>query len=214
MWRGVRCTDRRITLSSRSFARPRNARFRRLTFFSIMTSLLLLRFLELDALTGITNALALVGLGRAVAADLPGDLPDALLVRALHHDLRLRRRLDRDALRRRVDHRVGEAERQVQVAALRLRAIADANELELALVAPGHAQHDVRQVRAQRTGVHQRLAAAFRRLDAQALRFLHDLEARPERQADRALGALHRDRVAGDRRGDTLRQRNRHSCDS
>src|SRR4029450_10592147 len=98
MCRGVRCTDRRITLSSRNWERPRSARFRRLTFFSIMAPLLLLRFLELDALTGITNTLALVGLGRAVRADLRGDLTHALLVGALHDDLGLRRSLDRDPL--------------------------------------------------------------------------------------------------------------------
>src|SRR6188508_1446297 len=146
MCRGVRCTDRRITLSLRNLERPRSARFRRLTFFSIMAPLLLLRFLELDALTGITNTLALVRLGRAVRADLRGDLAHALLVCASHDDFRLRRRLDRDPLRCRVHHRVGEAERQVEVAALRLRAVPDTYQLELALVALRHAQHDVRQV--------------------------------------------------------------------
>src|SRR5688572_2791865 len=146
MCRGVRCTDRRITLSSRSLERPRSARFRRLTFFSIMAPLFLLRFLELDALTGITNALALVRLGRAVRADLGGDLTHALLVRTLHDDFCLRRRLDRDPLRCCVHHRVGEAERQVEAAALRLRAVSDTYQLELELVALRPAEHDVRQV--------------------------------------------------------------------
>src|SRR5690242_18366354 len=135
MWRGVRCTQSRMTLSSRILARPRRARRRRLTFFSIMAPLLLLRFLELDVLTGVTNALALVRLGLTIATDLGGHLADLLLVRALDQDLRLRRGLDRDALGRRVDDRVREAERQVQVLALRLCAIADADELELLLVA-------------------------------------------------------------------------------
>src|SRR5215204_5816491 len=141
---GVRCTQSRMTLSSRIFARPRFARLKRPTFFSITAPLLLLRFLELDTLTGITNALALVRLGLAITTDLGGHLADLLLVRALDQDLGLRRRLDRDPLGRRVDDRVREAEREVQVLALRLRTVADADQLELLLVALRHAVHDVR----------------------------------------------------------------------
>src|SRR5512145_80426 len=104
----VRCTERRIVRSSWILARARRARFRRLIFFSM--ALLLLRFLELDALTGITNALALVGLRGTIGADFRGDLADPLLVGALHDDLRLRRRLDRDAFRHVVLDGVREAE--------------------------------------------------------------------------------------------------------
>src|SRR5688572_9052826 len=135
---GVRCTDKRSTRSSRIFARDLMARCRRWAFLFIRNSRsdarsLLLRFLQLDLFARVAHALALVGLRRAEIADVRGDLADLLHVRALDDDLGLAGRLDRDAFGRGVNDRVREAERQVQVLALRLRAVTDTDELELAL---------------------------------------------------------------------------------
>src|SRR4030095_4968305 len=131
---GVRCTDRRVTRSSRIFARDLTARCRRWAFLFIRNSRsdarsLLLRFLQLDLLARIAHALALVRLRRTEVADVGRDLADLLHVRALDDDLRLARGLDRDALGRGVHDRMREAERQVQVLALRLRAVTDADQL-------------------------------------------------------------------------------------
>src|SRR6185437_16079470 len=89
---------------------------------------LLFRFLDLDVLVGVADALALVGLRRPVRADLGGHLADLLLVRTLDDDLGLLRRLDLHALRHHVHDRMREAERQVDAVAGRLRAEAHANE--------------------------------------------------------------------------------------
>src|SRR5690606_29016689 len=52
------------------------------------SSLLLLAFLAEDEFPGILDALALIGLGATILADLGGGLPDLLLVGTRHHDLR------------------------------------------------------------------------------------------------------------------------------
>src|SRR6185503_19410270 len=202
---GVRCTDKRIAFSWRILARAGIAR-RSLCAFLFMTSLLL-RFLQLDLLARVTHAFALVRLRRAEVADVGRDLADLLHVRALDDDFRLGRRLNRDALGRDVDDRVREAERQVQVLALRRRAVADADELELALVALADAVHDVREVRADRTRHHVGLAAVVRLLHFEHAGVLHDFRVlRIHGEAQRALAALDADAVRGNRRGHALRQ--------
>src|SRR3954471_13476367 len=102
----VRWTARRMVRSSCTLRLSWAARRSRAVFLSIIalafSSLLLLGFLEHDALVGVAHALALVRLRRTVGTDLRRDLPHQLLVHALEHDLRLRRRLDLHALRHRV----------------------------------------------------------------------------------------------------------------
>ena len=61
-------------------------------------------------------------------------LTDELLVDAADHDLGLRRGGHLDALRHLVDHRVREAERQVQLVALRLGAETHADQRELSVI--------------------------------------------------------------------------------
>src|SRR6185503_4322603 len=95
--------------------------------------LLLLRLFELDVLTHIPHALALVGLRRAPVAQIGRDLAHLAPVHTLDDDLVLARRLDRDTRRNRVLDGMREAERQVQLLALHRGAIADADELELLL---------------------------------------------------------------------------------
>src|SRR5690606_33634577 len=137
----VRSTDRRGTPSSRMCARVERARRRRAIFLFIVWFLeaeggsRLLGFLADDVLAGVLHTLALVRLGRTEAADLGGHLAHALLVSACDQDLGLGRGGDGDAFRRREQHRVREPKRQVQVPALHGGAVADANQLELALEA-------------------------------------------------------------------------------
>src|SRR5208282_4897652 len=88
--------------------------------------LLLLAFFAENALAGIFDALALVGLGRPIFADFGGDLPNLLAIDAADHDLDRARRGDSDALGDRIDDVVAVAERELQVPALHRGAIADA----------------------------------------------------------------------------------------
>src|SRR5688500_13150818 len=102
MWRGVRCTVRRATPSSRMWARVFTARRRRRSFLVVLMlaynleALLLLAFLHDDLLARIAHALALVGFGRPHVADLSGYLADLLEVDALDDDLGLTRGFDGD----------------------------------------------------------------------------------------------------------------------
>src|ERR1700761_663569 len=113
----VRCTVRRAApwreMRTRVFAERRM----RDAFLSMVIASLLLRFLQGDLLTRIAHALALVGLRRLVRADLGGHLAHLLAIRALDHDLGLRRRLGLHALGQRVHDGVREAEREVQLVA-------------------------------------------------------------------------------------------------
>src|ERR1035441_2109200 len=150
MWRGVRCTVRRASLSSRICARVFTARRWRLCFllmFMVYAELFFLAFFEDDLLIRVAHALALVRLGRTDAADFGRGLTNSLPVIAFDQYLGLARGLDRDALGNRVAHRMREAQREIQCLAGHLRAKADAHEFELAVVTLGHALHHVRQMR-------------------------------------------------------------------
>ena len=188
---------------SRMCARVLTARRRRRSF--LRRNHFFFALFEGDLLVGVAHALALVGLRRTDVADLRGHLPDLLAVDALDQDLGLARGLDRDALRDREVHRMGEAERQVERLALHLRAEADADELELLLVALGDAPHHVGEVRARGARERARLARVGE-LHLEVLLRLHHADARAEREAQRPLGALQRDGAAGDRGGHALRQ--------
>src|SRR4029077_11227081 len=79
-----------------------------------------------DALTGVADALALVGLGLAKLADVGGNLADELLVEAAHCDARRLRDFEGHARRRLDVDRVGEADEHFDLARpLRLGAVAD-----------------------------------------------------------------------------------------
>src|SRR3984893_6078729 len=101
--------------------------------------LLLLALLAEDELARVFDALALVGFGRPVIADIGRDLADLLLVDGRHHDLGRLRGHDRDALGNRMHDVVAVAESDLQVLALDTRPIAHAGDLELALEALGNA---------------------------------------------------------------------------
>src|SRR5262245_24868891 len=100
--------------------------------------------LATDVLALVLHALALVGLGRAEAADVRGDLADEALVRAADREARGVLDLDRDA-RRRIDvHRMAEAQLQHELLALHRRAVAGADALQRLAEARRDAGHHVR----------------------------------------------------------------------
>jgi hypothetical protein len=176
----------------------------------------LLAFLHDDPLAGVTHTLALVGLGRPVAADLGGDLAHFLAVDAFDDDLGLARRLDRDAFRYRVAERVRESQGQIQVLALHRRTVADADQLELALEALGHAGDHIREIRPRRAGRRdpRRRVLGGRNGDHELLFVLRDRDAALQTHRQRALGALDGHGVSRERRIDALRQIDRQLCNS
>src|ERR671933_2663171 len=89
-----------------------------------------LTYLPGHVLALVADALALVGLRRALLADDGGDLADLLLRVALHDDPRGLRDLELDALRRLDGDGMRVAQGELEVAALELRAVADALDLE------------------------------------------------------------------------------------
>src|SRR6202034_2954604 len=91
--------------------------------------------LATDLLTLVTHALALVRVGLAELADLGGDLADLLLVDALDDEPGGRLDPEGDSLRRVHRHRVAEAERELQVVAPGLHAVADTDDLQRLAVA-------------------------------------------------------------------------------
>src|SRR5690606_23569525 len=147
-------------------------------------------FLQNDPLVRVAHALALVGLRRPEPPELGRDLADALAIDTLDDDLRLARRLDRDPVGHRVLDRMRETERQVQLLALRLSAITDADEVELALEAGRDTGHHVLDQRPRRSGHRVREPAAGAGRDADAPVGLADLDLRPDRHRQRALRAF------------------------
>src|SRR3954468_1760247 len=96
-------------------------------------SLLLLAFLAEDELGCVFHALALVGLGRTVAADLRRHVADLLAIDSDDHHLGRLGDRDRDPFWDRIVDLVAQPDLELQVLALQLRAIADAVDLELLL---------------------------------------------------------------------------------
>src|SRR4029450_4991916 len=105
--------------------------------------LLLLAFFAEDILAAILDALALVGLRLAPAADLGGNLAALLLVDAADLDRGVVRRLDIDAFRHGEIHIVAVAKLQLEIAALGLRTIADTGDLQHLAEPFGDARHQV-----------------------------------------------------------------------
>ena len=91
----------------------------------------------------VVNALALVRLGRALHADLGGNLADLLLGDALHRDVGVVGNLKGDVVGSRIDNGVGVAQGEVKILALERGTVADAGELELLLKALGDADDHV-----------------------------------------------------------------------
>src|SRR5262245_31716178 len=138
----------------RTFLRTRKwRRLRASTLWSVIVSTSSLRRLAglaEDALVGVADALALVGLGLADLADVGRHLADELLVGALDGDAGGRRYLERDALGGVDRDRVREAELQLELRRpLGDGAVADADDLEIPGEALRHAGDHVGHERAR-----------------------------------------------------------------
>src|SRR5690349_19106325 len=171
--------------------------------------LLLLAFFAEDVLTAILDALALVRLGLAPAADLGRDLADLLAIDAADLDGVLVGSLDVDAFGNREVHVVAVTELKAQVLALGLGAVADAGDLEHLGEAFGHARDEVLH---QRTLHAPRGAVALRVGQRRDSDFtvgnlvLHEIVEHLHREL--ALGALHGQRAALDGGGNASRKGN------
>src|SRR5450631_2777243 len=203
-----------MAASSLIFSRPRRARRRRVSCLVSFMRLLLLRLFQRNLLVRILHALALVGFRRPKAPNLGGGLTDFLAVDALDQNLRLRRRLDGDAVGDRIVDEMRIAQGQRKALCLDRGTVADAHELELLFVTLGHARDHVREVRARgaRDGVQALGIAAG--LDREMLVLLHDLDAALERERQRTLGTLDRDRFTANGDGYALREIDRLFCNS
>src|SRR5690606_138181 len=96
-----------------------------------------LALLPNDGLLGVLHALALVWLGRPIAADVGGGLPQHDQIGPREDDAPVLGDLGLDALGERIAHRMREAEGQIEGLALGGGAITDAVDLQLALEAFG-----------------------------------------------------------------------------
>src|SRR5574337_332847 len=219
MWQFDRPTTRRVARCSAMRTRVCRARRDRASFLFMLRlpgnrsrCSFLLGFLDHHALVDIADTLALVRLGRPPGANLRGRLPDALLVDALDHDFRLLGSLDLDSLRHHLHDRMREAEREVDPIAGGLSAVADADQRELLLEAPGHSGHHVGDQRADRS-VHRPDLLADR-LEDERVAFLLDRDLGAEAPRHGAKRPLDGDLASGERHLDLRRQLDRVVADA
>src|SRR5579859_3627021 len=153
----------------------------------------------LDELAGITDSLALVGLGLADLADVGGDLPDLLLVDPHHADAGGGGDLERDPCWCVDDHRVAEAEGQLDLAGRPGDGtVADADDLEVLPEPGGHPEHHVVDEAAGETVQGAVLPLVVRSLDQQDRGFLADGDGAGEVALERALRPFHADVTVGE----------------
>src|SRR5690606_21788210 len=129
MCRPVRWTESRGGWPPRFLSAGRTRRRRRSKRESLAI-LLLLPFLAEDVLAAVLDALPLVRLGLAPAADCGGTLADGLLVAPADLDRGLVRCLHLEPFGNVEFHVVAIAALQLELLALRLRAVADTGDLE------------------------------------------------------------------------------------
>src|SRR5512136_2870600 len=141
-----RNTDRRARPRAASLILRRTVAVRRAVRsvnLDMARPLLLLSFFAEDILIHVFHALALVGLGRAVTADLGRDVADFLLVDPGNYNFGWLRRRYGDAFRNWKVYVVGKAELQLQRLTLDCSAKTHAGDFQLLLEAFGHARHHV-----------------------------------------------------------------------
>src|SRR3954452_8190031 len=190
--------DRTVMPRSACWPGPRR------TLYSERWSLRPLPDLPGDVLALVADALALVGLRRALLADVRGDLADELLGDPLHDDARRLRDLELDALGRRDVHGVRVAQREREVLAGQRRAVADALDLQGLRVAVGDALDHVEDQRARQPVQGAVLAAVGRALDEELALALLDGDVAALALGQRASRAGHVDDLGLDRHGDAV----------
>src|SRR5688572_15343107 len=213
MCRPVRWTDSRGRMPPRFLSAVRTRRRRRSNRDSLAI-LLLLPFLAEDVLATVLDALALVRLGLAPAADLGGELADGLLVDAADLDRGLVRGLHLEPFGHVEIDIVAVAELKLELVALRVRAIADAGDLENFCKALSHALDKVRDQRALHAPVAACRLAVVRGGDRDRAVVKRVADELGQAQGECALRALHAELAVVDSGSDPARDRHRHFADA
>src|SRR5690625_1502101 len=157
-------------------------------------------------LVGVTDPLALVGLGPTKLADVRGDLAHDLLVDAVDGELRRRLDLEGDAFGRLERHRMAVSETQLDRGrTLGEDAVTDTDDLQLLLEAVGDAGDHVLDQGARQAVQRLVLALLVRTRHLDAVIAHRDRDGLGNRVAERSLGPLDRDVLAVDRDLDTAR---------
>src|SRR5262249_43912415 len=118
------------------------------------------------------------------------------------------------SLGHRVHDRMREAEREVQLVALSLRAVADPDQGKALLEALGHPEHHVRRERAQSSRHGVRLVGFVERLEHELVAVLLDLHVPAQSLRHGSERSLDRQRLGRKGCFDALRQRDWIFCDS
>src|SRR5215510_7847255 len=176
--------------------------------------LLLLPFLAEDVLVCVSHALALVWLGRTVAADLGGDVTNFLLVDATHDDFRRLRRGNRDTFRDRKIYVVGKAKLQLKRLALHRRTKAHTCDLKFLFKPFGDARHHVGDQRARRAPHRAGPLALVTRLELDRALVHDDRYVVVDHDLKRTFRTLHFYGLAFNVGGDASRDRNRFIADA
>src|SRR3954451_16899422 len=162
----------------------------------------------------VADALALVGLRRALLADVRGGLADELLGDPPHDDARRLGHLELDAVRRLDRDRVRVAERELEVAALELRAVADALDLEALLEAGRDALDHVGDERAGQAVQRAVLGAVRRARDDELGVVLGDVDVARDALGELAARPADADELGLDRDQHAVGDRDGLSADS
>src|ERR1051325_1442114 len=208
----LRNTARRgRSLVPRTFRRIRSRIRPRASTLCLALSMLLaccLSGLPPNDFVRVLDALALVGIGLAEAADLGRNLSDFLLVDAGDGDVTgLGVDGDVDPFRNREADRMRVAELEHDLAPFDLGAIADADDVELALEAFAHALDVVRHERAHQAVERAGLSFFVSPLELHDVVFHVDRDAGDDRRGQASLRSLHDDVVAVLADFDAFRQR-------
>src|SRR5450755_2640789 len=167
-----------------------------------------------DVLALVADALALVGLRLALLADEGGDLSDLLLGGTLDHDSGRHRDFELDPLGCLDRHGMRVAERQLQIAAAELGAVAHALNLEALLESGRDARDHVRHQRAGQPVQGTMLTAIGRAGHLQLVADMLDRDVAVDALRELALGPVDDHALRLDRDRDAGRQGNWLSSDS
>src|SRR5271157_2036629 len=172
-----------------------------------------LAHLAAHSLGGVADALALVGFGWTDRAHIRRELPHQLAVDALDLDPHVAIDRDLETFRNLEEHGVREAKGEAEPAAVHLRAIADALDVEHLGEALGHAPHHVRDEGARKAVQGACRLAIVAACEAHESPCHFDGDPVGNALSQGPFGTLHSDLPRGVLHGDTGRDRDRPAPD-